>query len=102
MNERPATETDADGWRKRYEELRARVTGGTPATIAEDTLGLAVLVRKGMAAWVRAWQEPPACCGVVDEATSQGLRIDPGADWRREAASLLASMTLSHLRQPNS
>jgi len=40
---------------ERYEQLRARVVSGEPDCFR---LGLAMLERRGMAAWSRAWQAP--------------------------------------------
>lgn len=101
MNDRPATPTNAECWRRRYEELREQAAGSTPGAIAENSPGLAVLVRKGMAAWMLAWREPLSCCEVA-AGEKKEPRIDPGPDWQREAAIVLASMTLSHLKQLNS
>jgi hypothetical protein len=38
---------------ERYEQLRSRALGGEPSGFG---LGLAVLERRGVAAWARAWQ----------------------------------------------
>ncbi|MFN2506965.1 MAG: hypothetical protein ABR540_22595 [Acidimicrobiales bacterium] len=49
----PATE-GGDGLAERYEQLRRRALEGAPDGFR---LGLAVLQRQGMAAWINAWKE---------------------------------------------
>lgn len=97
MNGQPVQPTDAKCWKRRYEELRQQAAGGALPAMAKDFLGLAVLTRQGMAGWMRVWQEPLSCCEVAAGETKE-LRVIPGPAWEREAAILLASMALSHLR----
>jgi hypothetical protein len=101
VNARPAQPADLECWRRRYEDLRGQAAGRAWPAMAEDSLGLAVLMRKGMAAWMRAWHEPLSC-GEVALGEKKEPRVDPGPAWQREAAMLLASMALSHLKQLNS
>lgn len=62
--------TDARGGAdaERYEQLRAQALGGGPSG---PSLGLALLERRGVAAWSRAWQgtaparQRPAAASVV-------------------------------------
>ena len=42
---------------ERYEQLRSRALDGEPSGFR---LGLALLERRGVAAWARAWQAHPA------------------------------------------
>ena len=85
--------TDArqsDGQVQRYEQLRSQALGGGPSGFR---LGLALLERRGVAAWARAWKEttppprpqPPA--GVVVEL--------PAVD--RELVGALASLALARV-----
>jgi hypothetical protein len=56
-----------------------------------------VLIREGMAAWMRAWHEP-LCCSVAAAAPeAEALSMSPGESWQQEATRLLVNMTLSHL-----
>lgn len=52
----PAARLDGGGGglMERYEELRRRVLGGQPDGFR---LGLAILQRQGMSAWMRAWDD---------------------------------------------
>jgi len=59
-DEPAAAERDPDRAAERYERLRACALAGEPDG---HRLGLALLERRGMAAWARAWQEaalPPS------------------------------------------
>jgi hypothetical protein len=82
---------DGDGGRgelERYERLRACALAGEPDG---HRLGLALLERRGMAAWARAWQQtaprpsPPARPGVEPPAGAA------------ELVAVLASMALACL-----
>lgn len=50
----PAAEAGDAGLAERYEQLRRRALDGAPDGFR---LGLAVLQRQGMAAWIAAWKE---------------------------------------------
>jgi hypothetical protein len=68
----------------RYEQLRARALGGDPGGWR---LGLAVLERRGVVAWTRAWSSTAT-------ATARSASIEPvaGSD---ELVGALASMALA-------
>jgi hypothetical protein len=61
-NRLPTFQEKAHCWTRRYEQLREQVLAGDNS-IATDRRGLAVLIREGMAAWMRAWHEPLSCSG---------------------------------------
>lgn len=69
---------------ERYEQLRSRALGGAPDGFR---LGLAVLQRQGMAAWMGAWKEigdaPPP---------QQPKHVTDGSD---AVVAVLASMALA-------
>jgi hypothetical protein len=81
-------EQKAQCWTRRYEQLREQVLAGDNS-IATDRRGLAVLIREGMAAWMRAWHEP-LCCSVAAAAPeAEALSMSPGESWQQEATRLL-------------
>jgi hypothetical protein len=51
---------EAHCWTRRYEQLRQGIMsrGGLTAT---DGPGLCVMIRQGLIAWMRAWQDPLGC-----------------------------------------
>ena len=73
----------------RYEQLRSRALDGEPSGFR---LGLALLERRGVAAWARAWQgtaaarEQRACGSVLELPAASG-----------ELVSALASMALARV-----
>jgi hypothetical protein len=87
---------EAHCWTRRYEQLREQVLAGDNL-IGTDRWGLTVLVREGMAAWMRAWHEP-LCCSVAAAAPEvEALPISLRESWQQEATRLLVNMALSHL-----
>ena len=68
----------------RYEQLRARALGGDPAGWR---LGLAVLERRGVVAWARAWQ-------AAAPAPARAPAVEPVAV-SDELVGALASMALA-------
>lgn len=80
----PATEDGDGGLAERYEQLRRRALEGAPDGFR---LGLAVLQRQGMAAWIHAWKE------LADAFPPQ--RPDDDAHASDEVVAVLASMALA-------
>ena len=87
---------EAHCWTRRYEELREQVLAGDNL-IATDRRGLAVLIREGMTAWIRAWNEPLSYSVAVAAPEAEALAMSLGESWQQEATRLLVNMTLSHL-----
>jgi hypothetical protein len=81
-----------DLWQTRYEQLRHQALAPT-ATLTQDRWGLSLLLRKGIASWMRAWQDPST--GVEQTAASTDP-VGVPAVWQQQATLLLANMTLSH------
>jgi len=81
-------------WKSRYEQLRQQALEPS-ATVAQDRWGLGLLIRKGVAGWMRAWRDPSGCfdMAAVDQVTSVSA---PRCSWQQEATLLLANMALSH------
>jgi hypothetical protein len=74
---------------ERYEELRRRVLGGQPDGFR---LGLAVLQRQGMIAWLRAWDDLDA---VVVRPPSQSSAVPTASVVSESVVAVLASMTMA-------
>ena len=87
---------EAHCWTRRYEQLREQVLAGDNS-IATDRRGLTVLIREGMAAWMRAWHEPLFCSVAAAAPQPEALSLSLGESWQQEATRLLVNMTLSHL-----
>jgi hypothetical protein len=87
---------EAQCWTRRYEQLREQVLAGDNC-IATDRRGLTVLIRQGMAAWMRAWHEP-LCCPVAAAPEAEAVAMRLRESWQQEATRLLVNMALSHLR----
>lgn len=75
---------------ERYEQLRAHALDGEPSG---HRLGLALLERRGMATWSRAWgsTEPPRPAAAVPAPTA----LAPAAN--DELVGALASMALARV-----
>jgi hypothetical protein len=84
-------------WTRRYEQLREQVLAGN-SSIATDGRGLALLIRQGMAAWMRAWHDPLCWCAASATLGAEALPMSLTETWQQEATRLLVNMALSHLR----
>jgi hypothetical protein len=76
---------------ERYEQLRSRALGGEPAGFR---LGLALLERRGMAAWARAWDTTAPARGAPTSETPTVPGRVPVGD---ELVGALASMALARV-----
>jgi len=85
----PATPGNNAGGVERYEQLRRRALGGQPDGFR---LGLAVLQRQGMAAWLRAWDDLGAVEPAPRPRPPGAARTTMASD---EVVAVLASMTLA-------
>jgi hypothetical protein len=85
----PATGSGDGELVERYEQLRRRVLNGEPDGFR---LGLAVLQRQGLAAWLRAWDDLGA---VANPPTSTSPDVPTGPVASDMVVAVLASMTLA-------
>jgi hypothetical protein len=92
----PAKQEEAHCWTRRYEQLRQGIIsqGGLTAT---DCRGLSLMIRQGLIAWMRAWQDP-LCCPAATLQTEALPIITPTESWQQEATRLLVNMALGHLK----
>jgi hypothetical protein len=74
-----------------YEALRRAVLDGVRA---ERDLGLLLLMRRGMGAWIRAWSACAAAAAATDRVTRGSVAMLP-AGMRGEVTRVLVSMALT-------
>jgi hypothetical protein len=80
-------------WRSRYEQLRQQALA-PGLTLTQDRWGLSLLIRKGMAVWMRVWQDPGGSVESTFASDPVPLLGAPKA-WQQQAKLLLANMALS-------
>ncbi len=87
----------AISWKQRYETLRQVMTGGSQIAGTEP-LGLVLLVRQGMARWMRSWPEsiPVQTTTILPDR----MLIVPTSQWQQQLTMLLAQMSLSQFSCP--
>jgi hypothetical protein len=80
-------------WTTRYEEMRERAMA--KSSLIDHAHGYALLIRRGLVAWMKAWprpaQEPPCNLGL----NSQAAAFAVPAPLLQSAASVLVNMILS-------
>lgn len=84
----PATPTV---WKQRYEALRQLAIGGREI-LETEPLGLVLLLRQGVAGWMRCWSESAPTPAPVAEAP-----VVPASTWQHQLTEVLAAMSLAHL-----
>jgi hypothetical protein len=84
-------------WTRRYEQLREQALAGH-SLIVTDCRGSALLIRQGMAAWMRAWHEPLSSSAATAALGAETRPMSLTEAWQQEATRLLVNMALSHLR----
>lgn len=83
---------NSDSLVARYEGLRGRVPGEEKTSRSE--YGMVLFLRRGMAAWMKAWSEcAPGYTAQPREGNGGGVALPAGA--RSEMATILAGMALS-------
>lgn len=82
-------------WKQRYEALRQLAIGGRQI-LETDPLGLVLVLRQGVAGWMRSWSDsastPTLQRAPVPEATTV-----PTSAWQHQLTEVLAAMSLAHL-----
>lgn len=87
--------TANDGsWALRYESLRQHFLG-EQRRFETAPLGLLLVIRQGLAGWMRAWRQEPPSSSVRSQAVAA---LSMPADWQRELTFLLAHLTSLHLQ----
>jgi hypothetical protein len=86
--------SDKELWQRRYEQLRQQVFE-PGATLAQDRWGLSLLLRQGLAGWMRLWQDPAGATESVHGPDPVPASC-PAPDWQQQATLLLVNMAWSH------
>ena len=87
--------TNPSLWTERYESLRRHALDDRQI-LGSDPLGLALLVRGGIAEWMRNWTAPsPVATNVMQLRAERPVAMAP--DWQRELTLVLGQMTFQHL-----
>jgi hypothetical protein len=55
------------------------------------------MIRQGLIAWMRAWQDPLGCPAAALQIEAQPI-ITSIESWQQEATRLLVNMALGHLK----
>ncbi len=80
-----------EGLAERYEELRAYAVGAVPGSVPR---GLALLVRRGVSAWVQGWASCAPACRAPTEPAAGGVSTT-GTRTQAELVMALVTMALS-------
>ena len=88
-----SSSTAAGAWNQRYEAIR-QLAVTRSRILGADPLGLVLLLRQGVAGWMRGWagwaQTPPA-------APVPASALPPVSLWQQQLTELLAEMSFAHL-----
>jgi hypothetical protein len=90
-------EPNASLWRQRYENLRRHFLEGRQI-LGTDPLGLVLLLRIGVAGWMRQWTAMPTGTQTpasVVESFEPSSAMSTG--WQHELTLVLAQMAARHL-----
>jgi hypothetical protein len=93
-------EEETHCWTRRYEQLRQGIISGLypgGGLSATDCGGLSLVIRQGLIAWMRAWQEPLGYPAVAVQTEILPI-ITPTESWQQEATRLLVNMALGNLK----
>ena len=86
---------EAMNLRHRYEELRGQVLEGAPSGCR---MGLALMLREGMAGWIEGWAAAEAP-ETVSRRPGSASPASPLPDGRGEVVHVLAAMALGAVRR---
>ena len=79
-------------WKQRYEALRQHVLERRQV-LGADPLGLVVLLKQGVADWMKSWWDPPPLPALAAPPPSRPST----PQWQQQLTELLAHMTVEHL-----
>ena len=97
MSPAPVSPAPAAGnWQERYEALRQLALSGRQI-LAADPLGLVLLLRQGVAGWMRGWTD---LAPTLPAAPVPAAALPPAPLWQQALTQLLAEMSLAHLPGP--
>jgi len=88
--------TSPSAWAERYENLRRYVLEGQ-RLLQSQPLGLALWVAKGMAGWMKYWNQCTQASAASPSAVPLPRATSPGP-WQQQLTLLLAQMTLEQLQ----
>ena len=98
MKSPPTVREEAHCWTHRYEQLREQVLAGESLIGKDRGTGLTLLIRQGMAAWMRARHDPLCCPAAAALEVEEALPMSLRESRQQEITRLLVNMALSHLR----
>ncbi len=94
----PTLATSVAAWKERYEAVRQLAVAGEQILGAEP-LGLLLLLRQGVANWMRSWpRSAERQSGVPPLPTLSPVL--PLPQWQQQLTAVLAQMSLAHLSNP--
>jgi hypothetical protein len=82
-------------WKERYEALRQLAVNSGSPILGANPLALVLLVRHGVAHWMRHWPELRAMPAPAPEIRPP-ISAPPTSEWRQQLTQLLADMSLAH------
>jgi hypothetical protein len=85
----------ATTWKQRYEALRQLAVAGRQILEAEP-LGLVLLLRQGVAGWMRSWTEWTQPPSLLQKPVSP-VPVLPTSVWQQQLTAVLAEMSFAHL-----
>jgi hypothetical protein len=86
--------TPATVWKQQYESLRQLAVGGRQI-LESEPLGLVLLLRQGIAGWMRSWSESVPVASL--QSTPPRPPVASASGWQHQLTQVLAEMSLAHL-----
>lgn len=87
--------TSAAAWKQRYEALRQLAVAGRQI-LETEPLGFILLLRQGVAGWMRSWSELAQTSPSQRAPTAQAA-VMPTSAWQHQLTEVLAEMSFAHL-----
>jgi hypothetical protein len=92
---KPSLLTNASTWTERYEAVRGHLVSGRHL-LGVDPLGLVLVLKHGVAGWMRRWLESPSDPRPAGETPAVPLCPSTPV-WQQQLTMLLAQMTVTQL-----